>query len=148
MKLTASSPPTAASFELLGLVGPCVTNRKLFHQHRSPREQHRLWRSDWVSAREPSTGELIFRLLKSPSGRSRNPSRMLVHCRLDRHWLVPIPTPPTRQYHVGVNCSGRRELAENLRRSLPIVSPFEGAAAAAHLQHFRLTHQNQIAYFG
>jgi len=54
----------AASFERLGTVGPCITNRKLFINIDHHESNTRYADINWVSAREPSTGELIFRLLK------------------------------------------------------------------------------------
>src|SRR6187455_3609131 len=54
----------AASFERLGAVGPCVNNRKVFINIDHHESNTRYADINWVSAHEPSTGELIFRLLK------------------------------------------------------------------------------------
>ncbi len=54
----------AASFERLGSVGRCVANRKLLINIDHHESNTRYGDLNWVSAREPSTGELIFRLLK------------------------------------------------------------------------------------
>ena len=54
-----------ASFERLGTVGPCVARRKLFINIDHHASNTRYADLNWVSAREPSTGELIFRLLKA-----------------------------------------------------------------------------------
>jgi phosphoesterase RecJ-like protein len=53
-----------ASFERLGRVGECITERKLFINIDHHQSNTRYGDINWVSEREPSTGELIFRLLK------------------------------------------------------------------------------------
>src|ERR1039457_5263798 len=54
----------AASLERLGKVGACVAQRKLLINIDHHTSNTRYGDLNWVSAREPSTGELIFRLLK------------------------------------------------------------------------------------
>ena len=53
-----------ASFERLGKVGDCISDRKILvnidHHESNPRYGD----VNWVSPREPSTGELIYRLIK------------------------------------------------------------------------------------
>lgn len=53
-----------ASFERLGKTGDCVTNRKVMINIDHHESNTRYADINWVSAREASTGELIFRLLK------------------------------------------------------------------------------------
>src|SRR5579862_3437923 len=55
----------AASFERLGKVGTCITERKRFINIDHHESNTRYADLNWVSAHEPSTGELIFRLLKT-----------------------------------------------------------------------------------
>src|SRR3954471_21768622 len=54
-----------ASFERLGAVGACVMDRKQFINIDHHASNTRYGHINWVSPREPSSGELIFRLLKS-----------------------------------------------------------------------------------
>ena len=61
---TASSPLTARAFERLGSVGECIANRKVLINIDHHESNTRYADINWVSAREPSSGELIFRLLK------------------------------------------------------------------------------------
>src|SRR5512140_1692921 len=49
-----------ASFERMGSVGACVTSRKLFINIDHHASNTRYADLNWVSPREPSTGELIF----------------------------------------------------------------------------------------
>jgi len=53
-----------ASFERLGKVGPCIADRKLLINIDHHESNTRYGDLNWVSAREPSSGELIYRLLK------------------------------------------------------------------------------------
>ncbi|MGA3268669.1 MAG: DHH family phosphoesterase [Verrucomicrobiota bacterium] len=53
-----------ASFERLGKVGECVNHRKILINIDHHESNTRYADVNWVSAREPSCGELIYRLLK------------------------------------------------------------------------------------
>ena len=53
-----------ASFERLGNTGDCVANRKMLINIDHHESNTRYADVNWVSAREPSCGELIYRLLK------------------------------------------------------------------------------------
>ena len=53
-----------ASFERLGRAGACIGERKLFINIDHHESNTRYADLNWVSAREPSSGELIYRLLK------------------------------------------------------------------------------------
>jgi len=53
-----------ASFERLGKTGDCITSRKVLINIDHHESNTRYADINWVSAREASTGELIFRLLK------------------------------------------------------------------------------------
>ncbi len=53
-----------ASFERLGKAGECIAARKTFINIDHHESNTRYADVNWVSPREPSTGELIFRLLK------------------------------------------------------------------------------------
>jgi len=53
-----------ASFERMGKTGDCIANRKVMINIDHHESNTRYADVNWVSAREASTGELIFRLLK------------------------------------------------------------------------------------
>jgi phosphoesterase RecJ-like protein len=53
-----------ASFERLGKVGDCISDRKILVNIDHHQSNPRYGDVNWVSPREPSTGELIYRLLK------------------------------------------------------------------------------------
>jgi len=54
-----------ASFERLGTVGECIRDRKVFINIDHHESNTRYADVNWISPREPSSGELIFRLLKT-----------------------------------------------------------------------------------
>src|SRR5436189_3070100 len=54
----------AASFERLGTVGPAVMDRKQLINIDHHESNTRYGEINWISPREPSSGELIYKLLK------------------------------------------------------------------------------------
>lgn len=54
----------SASFERLGRVGACIQDRKILINIDHHTSNTRYGDINWVSKREPSTGELVFRLLR------------------------------------------------------------------------------------
>src|SRR5260221_4314263 len=54
-----------ASFQRLGAVGKCVQQRGLFVNIDHHESNTRYADINWIAARQPSTGELIFRLLRA-----------------------------------------------------------------------------------
>lgn len=53
-----------ATFERLGTVGPCLTQRRVFINIDHHTSNSRFADLNWINGREASTGELIFKLLK------------------------------------------------------------------------------------
>ena len=104
---------------------------------------------NWVSAREPSTGELIFRLLKVAKWPI---TKQIADCLFTAvstdtgSFQYPTTRPGT--YHVAGELVRR---GANLARICDEVYqsyPLSRARLLRHVyNHFRLTHQNQIAYF-
>src|SRR5579859_4127201 len=56
-----------ASFERLGKVGACIGQRKMFINIDHHASNTRYADINWIVAREPSSGEIIYRLLKVAS---------------------------------------------------------------------------------
>jgi len=139
----------AASFERLGAVGPCVTQRKLFINIDHHESNTRFGDLNWVSAREPSTGELIFRLLKIAKWPI---SKSIADC------LFTAVSTDTGSFQYSTTRPGTYHVAgELVRRGADLAKicdevyqsyPVSRARLLRHVySHFRLTHQNQIAYF-
>ena len=125
-----------ASFERLGNVGPCISHRKLLINIDHHESNTRYGDINWVSAREPSCGELIYRLLEA-GALAHHPAdcRLSLHGRFHRHRLVSICHDPAR--HVPRRRGtghARGESRENLRRGLSIVSALARTAAQTRLQ--------------
>src|SRR5213592_3484252 len=139
----------AASFERLGTVGPCITNRKLFINIDHHESNTRYADVNWVSAREPSTGELIFRLLKVAKWPITKPIADCLFTAVSTDtgsFQYPSTRPGT--YHVAGELVRRgadlAKICDEVYQSYPL----SRARLLRHVySHFRLTHQNQIAYF-
>lgn len=139
----------AASFERLGTVGACVQDRKLLINIDHHQSNTRYGDINWVSAREPSTGELIFRLLKVANWPITRPIADCLFTAVSTDtgsFQYPTTTPGT--YHVAGELVRR---GANLARICDEVYQSYPLSRARLLKHvystFRLTHGNQIAYF-
>ena len=64
MKFDCVIATDCASFERLGRFGRCISHRKILINIDHHESNTRYGDINWISAREPSTGELIYRLLK------------------------------------------------------------------------------------
>jgi bifunctional oligoribonuclease and PAP phosphatase NrnA len=139
----------AASFERLGTVSECVLQRKIFINIDHHESNTRYADLNWVSAREPSTGELIFRLLKCAKWPI---SKRIADCLFTAvstdtgSFQYPSTQPGT--YHVAGELVRRganlAKICEEVYQSYPV----SRARLLRHVyNHFRLTHEDQIAYF-
>lgn len=139
----------AASFERLGNVGPCIANRKIFINIDHHESNTRYADLNWVSAHEPSTGELIFRMMKVAKWPI---TRQIADCLFTAvstdtgSFQYPSTRPGT--YHVAAELVRK---GANLARICDEVYQSYPLSRARLLKHvystFKLTHQNQIAYF-
>ena len=138
-----------ASFERLGAVGPCIARRKLFINIDHHESNTRYADLNWVSAREPSTGELIFRLLKIAKWPITKPIADCLFTAVSTDtgsFQYPSTRPGT--YHVAGELVRRgadlAKICDEVYQSYPL----SRARLLRHIySHFRLTHENQIAYF-
>jgi len=138
-----------ASFERLGVAGSCVARRKLLINIDHHESNTRYGDLNWVSAREPSTGELIFRLLKV----ARWPiTRRIADC------LFTAVSTDTGSFQYATTRPGTYHVAgELVRRGANLAKicnevyqsyPLSRARLLRHIySHFHLTHQNRIGYF-
>lgn len=139
----------AASFERLGSVGACIQKRKHFINIDHHESNTRYADINWVSPREPSTGELILRLLQVAKWPITRPIADLLFTAISTDtgsFQYPTTRPTT---YVAAGELVRR--GANLARICDEVYqsyPLSRARLLRHVySHFRLTHQNQIAYF-
>jgi bifunctional oligoribonuclease and PAP phosphatase NrnA len=138
-----------ASFERLGRAGKCIKRRKAFINIDHHESNTRYADVNWVSAREPSCGELIYRLLKV----ARWPiTRPIADCLFtavstDTGSFQYSTTRPGT-FHVGAELVTRganlSKICDEVYQSYPV-------SRARLLRHvyskFRLTADDRIAWF-
>jgi bifunctional oligoribonuclease and PAP phosphatase NrnA len=139
----------AASFQRLGAVGQCLASRKLLINIDHHESNTRYGDLNWVSAREPATGELIFRLLKIakwPITRSIADCLFTAVSTDTGSFQYSSTRPGT--YHVAGELVSRGANLEKICDEVYQSYPLSRARLLRHIySHFRLTHENQIAYF-
>lgn len=139
----------AATFERLGAVGPAIAARKQLINIDHHESNTRYGELNWVSAREASSGELIYKLLKSAKWPITKP---IADC------LFTAVSTDTGSFQYSTTRPGTYHVAgELVRRGADLARicdevyqsyPLSRARLLRHIySHFRLTHQNQIAYF-
>ena len=149
MKFDCVIATDAATFERLGSVGRCIADRKLLINIDHHQSNTRYADLNWVSAREPSTGELIYRLLKVAKWPITKPiaDSLFTAVSTDTGSFQYSTTRPGT-YHVAGELVRR---GANLARICDEVYqsyPLSRARLLRHIySHFRLTHHNKIAYF-
>jgi phosphoesterase RecJ-like protein len=139
----------AASFERLGTVAPCIGARKLFINIDHHESNTRYADINWVSAREPSAGELLFRLLQIAKWPITKPIADCLFTAVSTDtgsFQYPSTRPST--YHVAGELVRRgadlAKICDEVYQSYPL----SRARLLKHIySHFRLTHRDQIAYF-
>ena len=137
-----------ASYERLGTVGDCVKQRKVLinidHHATNPRYGD----VNWVSPREPSTGELIYRLLKVARWPITPPIADLLFAAISTDtgsFQYPNTRPGT--FHAGAELVTRganlAKICDEVYQSYPL-------SRAKLLKHvyskFRLTDNDRIAW--
>ncbi|HUA37462.1 MAG TPA: bifunctional oligoribonuclease/PAP phosphatase NrnA [Candidatus Sulfopaludibacter sp.] len=138
-----------ASFERLGTAGKCVLHRKILINIDHHESNTRYGDINWVGAREPSCGELIYRLLKVARWPITKPIAdcLFTAVSTDTGSFQYATTRPGT-FHVGAELVTRgadlAKICDEVYQSYPL----SRVRLLKHIyNHFRLTHQNQIAYF-
>ncbi len=138
-----------ASFERLGSAGECVGERKVLVNIDHHVSNTRYGDINWVSPREPSTGELIFRLLKVARWPITKPIADLLFTAVSTDtgsFQYPNTRPGT--FHAGAELVSRgadlAKICDEVYQSYPL-------SRARLLKHvystFRLTADDRIAWF-
>lgn len=138
-----------ASFERLGKTAACIRNRKVFVNIDHHPSNTRYADLNWVSARESSTGELIFRLLKVAA--------WPVTPRVADCLFTAISTDTGSFQYPSTRPSTFCVAAELVKRGANLARicdevyesyPLSRVQLLRHVfNHFRLTHRNQTGYF-
>lgn len=137
-----------ASFERLGQVGPFIARRKPLINIDHHESNTRYGDLNWVSPREPSTGELIYRLLKF--------ARWPITPRIADCLFTAVSTdtgsfqyPTTRPgtFHVGGELVTRGADLAKISGEVYESFPVSRARLLKHVySRFKLTHNDRIAY--
>jgi phosphoesterase RecJ-like protein len=149
MKFDCVVATDAASFERLGKVGRCIANRMLLINIDHHESNTRFADLNWVSAREPSTGELIFRLLKIAKWpiTKRIADCLFTAVSTDTGSFQYASTRPGT-YHVAGELVSRGANLAKICDEVYQSYPLSRVRLLRHIySHFRLTHEDQIAYF-
>ncbi|HLP76413.1 MAG TPA: DHHA1 domain-containing protein, partial [Candidatus Paceibacterota bacterium] len=130
-------------------VGACVTDRKLFINIDHHASNTRYADLNWVSPREPSTGELIFRLVKCAKWPI---TKQIADCLFTAvstdtgSFQYPTTRPGT--FHVGAELVTRGANLAKICDEVYQSYPLSRVRLLRHVYNtFKLTHDDQIAYF-
>jgi len=138
----------SASFERLGKVGKCVQNRKRLINIDHHASNTRYGDLNWISAREPSTGELIFRLLGAAGWPITPPIADCLFTAVSTDtgsFQYPSTRPST--YHVAAELVKRGANLARICNEVYQSYPLSRVRLLKHVyNHFRLTHDDQIAW--
>lgn len=138
-----------ASFERLGGVGASVADRKLFINIDHHASNTRYADLNWVSPREPSTGELIYRLLKTAKWPiTTQISNCLFTAVSTDTGSFQYPTTRPGTFHVGAELVTRGADLATICDEVYQSYPLSRVRLLKHVySNFKLTHNDQVAYF-
>ncbi len=137
-----------ASFARLGAAGKYTTNRKVLinidHHESNPRYGD----VNWISAREPSCGELIFRLLKVARWPITKPIADLLFAAVSTDTgSFQYPTTRPGTFHAGAELVTRGADLAKICNEVYQSYPLSRARLLKHVySKFRLAADDQIAY--
>jgi len=138
-----------ASFERLGKVGPAIADRDAFINIDHHESNTRYGDINWISAREASTGELIYKLLRAASWpiKPEIADNLFTAVSTDTGSFQYATTKPLTYHTAGELVKRGANLAkicDEVYQSYPL----SRARLLKHIySRFRLTHRDQIAYF-
>jgi len=139
----------AASYERLGEVIPCIEKRKLLINIDHHESNTRYGDVNWVSPREPSSGELIYRLIRWanwPITRQMSDCLFTAVSTDTGSFQYPSTRPATYQVAGDLVKRGANlaKICDEVYQSYPL----SRARLLRHVYNkFRLTEDNKIAYF-
>jgi phosphoesterase RecJ-like protein len=149
MKFDCVVATDAATFDRLGSVGRRIANHKLLINIDHHESNTRYGDLNWVSAHDPSSGELIFRLLKIAKWpiTKRIADCLFTAVSTDTGSFQYASTRPGT-YHVAGELVSRGADLAKICNEVYQSYPLSRARLLRHIySHFHLTHENQIAYF-
>jgi len=138
-----------ASLERLGKVGECITDRSLLVNIDHHESNTRYGDINWIAAREPSTGELIYTLLKTAGWPITLPIADCLFTAISTDTgSFQYPTTRPKTFHIAAELVKRGANMAKICDEVYQSYPLSRARLLKHVYaHFHLTHENQIAYF-
>jgi phosphoesterase RecJ-like protein len=139
----------SASFERLGSVGKCIHDRKLFINIDHHQSNTRYADINWIAAKQPSTGELIFRLLRSANWAITPPIADCLFTAISTDTgSFQYPTTRPNTYYVAGKLVDRGANLAKVCNEVYQSFPLSRVRLLRHLyNHFHLTHNDRTAYF-
>lgn len=149
MKFDCVIATDSASFERLGTVSQFIGERGYFINIDHHESNTRFADLNWVSAKEPSTGELICRLLKAANWpiTPRIADCLFTAISTDTgSFQYPSTRPST--YHTAADLVKQGANLARICNEVYQSHPLSRVRLLRHVySHFQLTHKNQVAYF-
>lgn len=138
-----------ASFERLGNVGECIKDRNLFINIDHHISNTRYADINLIAGRQPSTGEIIFRLLRAANWAITPPIADCLFTAISTDTgSFQYPTTRPNTYYVAGKLVDRGADLAKVCHEVYQSYPLSRVRLLRHVyNHFRLTHDNQIAYF-
>jgi phosphoesterase RecJ-like protein len=138
-----------ASFERLGTVRDCIKARKTFINIDHHTSNTRYADLNWISSKEPSTGELIYRLLKTAKWPITRPIADCLFTAVSTDtgsFQYPSTTPAT--FHVASHLVERGADLDRISQEVYQSYPLARMQLLRHVYNkFHLTHDHRTAYF-
>lgn len=138
-----------ASYERLGSVAACVSERDLLINIDHHESNTRYGEINWVSPREASTGELIFRLLKTARWPITKPIADCLFTAVSTDTgSFQYPTTRPGTYHIAAELVSRGANLAKITDEVYQSYPLSRARLLRHVYtKFKLADDNRIAYF-
>lgn len=138
-----------ASFERLGTAGECVAERGQLINIDHHASNTRYGDINWISPKEPSSGELIFKLLKAAGWPITQPIADCLFTAVSTDtgsFQYPSTRPST--YHVAAELVKRGADLAKVCNEVYQSYPLSRVRLLQHVyNHFKLTHEDRVAWF-
>lgn len=138
-----------ASFERLGAVGDCIRKRGIFINIDHHQSNTRYGDINWVAPRQPSTGELVYRLLRAANWAITPPIADALFTAISTDTgSFQYPTTRPNTYYVAGKLVDRGANLDKICNEVYQSYPLSRVRLLRHVyNHFRLIHNDKIAYF-
>lgn len=138
-----------ASFERLGTVGERITDRKIFLNIDHHQSNTRYADINWVAPRQPSTGELVYRLLRAANWAiTPGIADCLFTAISTDTGSFQYPTTRPNTYYVAGKLVDRGANLAKVCNEVYQSYPLSRVRLLRHVYNkFRLIHDDKIAYF-